>query len=239
MMKQKIVFVSGGSRGLGKEILKTFKTNSWITISCSRQPGENISTDNELWYQCDLSDPDAVAAMFCEIRKKVSHIDLIVNNAAIAGASMPGTEGAIETWERTLKTNLSGPFFVIHYAMPLLKAGSLILNISSVLGHKGVPDQAAYCAAKHGLIGMTRSMALAMAPSGINVNAICPGWLETDMARQRSKELQLSISELAAQVPKGQMTDIREIADLVFFMGSGHLRNMTGQSIIIDGGMLA
>jgi len=102
-----------------------------------------------------------------------------------------------------------------------------------------VPDQPAYCAAKHGLVGLTRSLALALAPRGITVNAVCPGWVATDMAFQRFRELGLHENVVAAGIPTQRITTPAEVASVVGFLVSAAAANITGQAIVVDGGGLA
>jgi NAD(P)-dependent dehydrogenase (short-subunit alcohol dehydrogenase family) len=114
-----------------------------------------------------------------------------------------------------------------------------IVNISSVLGLRGVPDQPAYVAAKHGLIGLTRAMAMQAAPRGITVNAICPGWVDTEMATQRFGEIGITAEQAAAGVPVGRIASPWEVADMVAFLARAGAGSITGQAIPIDGGATA
>jgi NAD(P)-dependent dehydrogenase (short-subunit alcohol dehydrogenase family) len=111
-----------------------------------------------------------------------------------------------------------------------------VVCIASVLGLRGVPDQIAYTAAKHGVIGLVKAFALALAPRGITVNAICPGWVDTEMARQRFGELGIDAEQASAGVPTGAILQPREVADLVLYLASDAARNLTGQALAIDGG---
>ena len=114
-----------------------------------------------------------------------------------------------------------------------------IVNIASVLGLRGVPDQTAYCAAKHGVVGFTRSLALALAPRGITVNAVCPGWVATEMAAARYRELGITEAEAAAGVPTGRIATPAEIADAVMWLLRPESRGITGHALPVEGGGLA
>jgi NAD(P)-dependent dehydrogenase (short-subunit alcohol dehydrogenase family) len=118
-------------------------------------------------------------------------------------------------------------------------AGGRIVNIASVLGLRGVPDQTAYCAAKHGVVGLTRALALAVAPRGITVNALCPGWVDTDMAHQRYRELGITAEQAAAGVPTGRVATPAEIADAVVWLLRPESRGINGHALPIEGGGLA
>jgi NAD(P)-dependent dehydrogenase (short-subunit alcohol dehydrogenase family) len=111
--------------------------------------------------------------------------------------------------------------------------------MASVLGLRGVPDQTAYCAAKHGVVGLTRALALAVAPRGITANALCPGWVDTDMARLRYRELGISAEQAAAGVPTGRIATPAEVADAVMWLLRPESRGINGHALPIEGGGLA
>ena len=127
-----------------------------------------------------------------------------MNCAGIAGANR--LDGDDRLWHAIIGSNLHGTYHCCKAVLPQLPDGTgRIVNIASVLGLRGVPDQTAYCAAKHGVIGFTRALALALAPRGITVNALCPGWVDTDMAAQRYAELGITAEQAAAGVPTGRI----------------------------------
>ena len=235
---QKTVFISGGNRGIGQSILKKFYENSWETHSCSRS--EDLKNEFAHYtYICDVSNPKEVKELFEKIANNSSKLDCVVNNAGVAGANDLNSDAGIEQWDNVISTNLSGPFYISKFSQPLLQSGANIINIASVLAHTGVPDQSAYCAAKHGLLGLTKSLAKALAFRGIKVNSISPGWVNTDMAANRSTELGIPLSQLAEQIPLGEIINPEEIANAVYFLAENNLKNFTGQSLVIDGGFLS
>ena len=188
--------VTGGTRGIGRAICERLAEDGFSVIAAARTAAAAL----------DVTDAAAVTAFFASLE-----LDVLVNNAGLAGADAP--------WDAIIATNLTGTFLCCTAALPRLpdRTGRII-NIASTLGLRGVPDQIPYCAAKHGVIGLTRALALAAAPRGITVNAVCPGWVDTGMARQRFAELGISAAEAAAGVPTGRIAAPREIADAVAFL---------------------
>ena len=141
---------------------------------------------------------------------------------------------------RSSDPNLHGTYHCCKAALPLLPDGTgRIVNIASVLGLRGVPDQTAYCAAKHAVVGFTRALALAVAPRGITVNALCPGWVDTGMAEQRYAELGITAAQAAAGIPTGRIASAAEVADAAMWLLRPESRGITGHALPIDGGGLA
>ena len=167
---------------------------------------------------------------------------MVINNAGVAGTNRLEADAPLaesdDLWRRIIDVNVNGTYYVTRYALPLLTTGRVI-NIASVLGHKGVPDATAYCASKHAVIGFTRSLAHALAPRGITVNSISPGWTETDMAAQRLSEIGISAAEAAKGVPIGRLLEPSEIARMALFLASPEAGGITGQDFVVDGGVLA
>jgi NAD(P)-dependent dehydrogenase (short-subunit alcohol dehydrogenase family) len=181
-----------------------------------------------------VADAAAVHALFAALGR----IDALVNCAGIAGANRLDGDDAL--WHAIIDSNLHGTYHCCKSALPLVPDGTgRIVNIASVLGLRGVPDQTAYCAAKHGVVGFTRALALAVASRGITVNALCPGWVDTDMAKQRYAELGITSAQAAAGVPTGRIASAAEAADAVVWLLRPEARGITGHALPIDGGGLA
>jgi NAD(P)-dependent dehydrogenase (short-subunit alcohol dehydrogenase family) len=170
-------------------------------------------------------------------------IDIVINNAGISGVvSIDSKDTA--PWLDILETNVIGSYYVTRSAVPHMPNGGRILMMSSVLGKFGVPGYTAYCAAKAALIGFTRALALELAPRKITVNALCPGWVATDMAlsgmQNISTSLGISVDEFKAQamsrVPLGEMVSPEEVANLAAFLASDGAKNITAQAFSICGG---
>jgi NAD(P)-dependent dehydrogenase (short-subunit alcohol dehydrogenase family) len=228
-MKQAVV--TGGTRGIGRAIADRLATEGWTVLTLARH-----ATDSPHRFQpCDVADPAAVRAAF----ENLPRVDALVNCAGIAGANrLDGDDDTL--WHAIIGSNLHGTYHCCKAALPLLPNDTgRIVNIASVLGLRGVRDQTAYCAAKHGVIGFTRSLALAVAPRGITVNALCPGWVDTEMAERRYTELNITAGQAAAGVPTGRIASPAEVADATIWLLRPESRGITGHALPIDGGGLA
>jgi NAD(P)-dependent dehydrogenase (short-subunit alcohol dehydrogenase family) len=192
-----------------------------------------------------VADEPAVAAGFAELRKSADRLDVLVNNAGIGGG-LPLHKTDTASWRRILDTNIWGTFLVTRQAVALLADGGRVVNVSSVLGRFGVPGYTAYCASKHAVIGFTRALALELVDRRITVNAICPGWVDTDMAAQGMQAgagvMGVSVEEFRRQaiggVPIKRIIQPDEIAALVKFLASPQAAAITGQTYNICGGQI-
>ncbi|MFT3771672.1 MAG: SDR family oxidoreductase [Minicystis sp.] len=143
-------------------------------------------------------------------------------------------------WHQIIDVNLHGTYHVCKHALPHLPDGrGRIINISSILGVKGVSDQTAYCTSKHAVIGLTRSLAHLAAPRRITVNALCPGWVRTEMAEERMREIGVTEADFKHTVPLGRFIEPGEVADLAIYLVSEAASGITGQALLIDGGTSA
>jgi len=227
----KTAVVTGGSRGIGRAVAERLTADGYDVIVTARHRPDPCPFAFRL---CDVADPAAVRAVFADLTR----LDVLVNSAGVAGAN--ALDGDDTLWHAIIGSNLHGTYHCCKAALPLLPDGSgRIVNIASVLGLRGVPDQTAYCAAKHGVVGFTRALALALAPRGITVNALCPGWVDTDMAAARYRELDITAAQAAAGVPTGRIATPEEIADAVAWLLRPESRGITGHALPIEGGGLA
>ena len=230
-MSRGVAVVTGGTRGIGRAIATRLAAESWRVIVAARH---FASVPECEFHACDITDPSSVARLF----QGLEHVDALVNNAGLAGANVLDGDDAL--WHAIITANLHGTYHCCKAALPRLSNDKgRIVNIASVLGLRGVADQTAYCAAKHGVVGFTRALALALAPRGITVNAVCPGWVDTDMAQQRFAELGISRDAAAAGLPTGKIATPEEVADAVLWLLRPEARSITGHALPIDGGGLA
>ncbi len=190
-----------------------------------------------------MNDAGSIRATVALAVERFGTIDVLVNNAGVSGPTPLddlSSEGDA-LWDAIVATNLTAVFRLTRAASPHLSRGGRVINLSSVLGRFGVPGYAAYCGSKHGVIGLTRALALELAPRHITVNAICPGWVETEMARQgfrRFGSVEAGRDAAANMAPLKRVLHPEEIAGLAAYLASEDARSVTGQAIVADGGQV-
>jgi NAD(P)-dependent dehydrogenase (short-subunit alcohol dehydrogenase family) len=216
------VLVTGASRGIGAAIATAF-----------REQGDEVlaPTRSEL----DLADLGAVTSWCDDLARDV---DVLVNNAGVNPvATLP--ELRLEDWRRTLDVDLSAPFVLIKALAPRMAARGWgrIVNVGSAYSLVSRSGRAAYTAAKHGLAGLTKTAAIEYASRGVLVNAVCPGFVATEMTYRNNDEA--TIARLVSQIPAGRLAEPAEVAELVVWLGSGRNGYVAGQVIGVDGGFLA
>jgi NAD(P)-dependent dehydrogenase (short-subunit alcohol dehydrogenase family) len=236
------VLVTGASRGIGKAIAVDMARHG-ATIMCS---GRDQSTLNQTVHEiiadggaaesttCDLSDPSLGRALVQETIARLGDLDVVVNNAGVGSA--PGD--AFDEWQQIIAINLTAPYVICEAAAEHFQqkhSGSLI-NISSILGVVADPGSAtAYVAAKHGLIGMSKNLAAKLAPFGIRVNVIGPGFVATEMTKGDFEDAAMNQS-IIARTPLGRWGVETDISGIVTFLASDAAAFITGQTICVDGG---
>ncbi len=244
MLTGKVALVTGAGRGIGREIALTLAKNGATVIvnyNGSKENAEAVVAEIEQSggsaeaMQCNVSDFASSEEFVKEVLAKYKKVDILVNNAGVTRDNliMRMTE---EDYDAVLDTNLKGAFNMIrHLSRSLIKQRSgKIINISSVSGVLGNAGQANYSASKAGLIGLTKSVAREFASRGINVNAVAPGFIDTDMTRNMTEDARKTLSSM---IPMGKMGSTQNIADLVLFLAGEHSDYITGQVICVDGGM--
>lgn len=244
MLENKVALVTGASRGIGKQIALTLaKEGAYVIVNYNGSEAAAQEVADEIIkaggsaeiYQCSVGDFDAVAKMIQTLYKKLGHLDILVNNAGITRDDLL-MKMKEEDFDAVIETNLKGSFNTMrHISRYMLKQKSgSIINISSVSGILGNPGQINYCASKAGVIGMTKSMARELASRGIRVNAVAPGFIETEMTEQMTDAAK---NAGLAQIPFGRFGQTEEIANVVAFLASDRASYMTGQVLCVDGGM--
>ena len=240
----KVALVTGGSRGIGREtclLLAEAGAKVIINYNKSKEKAETVMEEIAVFgkeadiFQANVSDPDEVKALFDHIRGKYGKIDVLVNNAGIIKDNLL-LSMKLSEWDKVIDTNLKGAFLCSQQAAELMMAShsGKIINISSIGALQGGRGQTNYASAKGGLISFTRSCAVELAGKGIQVNAVLPGMIVTDMSKRARKRAGDKILE---RIPANKYGEPADIARLIIFLASGQSDYITGQSISVDGGM--
>jgi 3-hydroxybutyrate dehydrogenase len=253
MLNDTTAFVTGGGRGIGRAIaLALSGAGARVVVTDRTETGAaDVAAQvverggRALAVRCDVTDPAAVAAAVARARDDFGPVDVLVNNAGFA-ESAPITALDENLWNQTLAVNLTGTYLCTRAVLPdmLARRRGRIINIASTAGRVGYRYVAAYCAAKHGVVGFTKAVALEVAAKGITVNAVCPGYADTPMTEASIKRIAektgRSVAEarkaLEAVSPQQRLFQPEEIAALVVFLAGDEARGITGQAINIDGG---
>lgn len=244
MLENKVALVTGGSRGIGKEIcLELARLNATVIVNYngSKEKAEEVVDEiksfgaNAEAVCCNVSDFDACKEMADSIIEKYGKLDILVNNAGITKDNLIMRMSEAD-FSSVIDTNLKGTFNTIkHFSKYFIKNRSgKIINISSVSGVIGNPGQANYSASKAGVIGLTKSVARELSSRGICVNAVAPGFIETEMTASMNEDV---LNKSIQAIPLGRIGKTSDIANMVAFLASDKANYITGQVICVDGGM--
>jgi len=256
MLNGRVAIVTGGGVGIGRGIAQALGAEGVRVAICGRRSQVLDETTEELQraggvvmgMTGDVTRRSDVERVVATVVNEWGQIDILVNNAGASGRT-PIDHPDDSRWLDILQVNLAGSYLCSKIVLPHMKGPGYgrIINMSSVLGRFGVPGYSAYCTAKHGILGFTKALALELADKGITVNAICPTWVDTAMARQGIEEtasvLGMSQEEFRAQaiaaVPIKRMAEVEEIAALTVYLCSQAAASITGQAINVCGGATA
>lgn len=242
---KKVALITGSSRGIGRaEAIALAERGYAVCINYVENEAAAEDTlsfiksrgHEAICLRADVADKAAVDAMVCKVEAELGHISLLVNNAGIAGQCL-FQDISEEYWRRMLNVNLCGAYNTIQAVLPhmLHEHSGCIINTSSIWGQHGTSCEVAYSTAKHAIIGLSRSLAMELAPSGIRVNCVAPGVIDTDMVKVLGKE---TLDMLAEDTPMGRLGSPEEIASVVAFLASDEASFITGQVITADGGFI-
>ncbi|WP_062473283.1 SDR family NAD(P)-dependent oxidoreductase [Variovorax boronicumulans] len=243
--------VTGAARGIGAEIARTLAAQGAVLTLLGRDAqalqrvAETLAGSGHGVVAADVADPQAVQSAFAQARAERGAVTVLVNNAG-AAESAPFLKTSVELWQRMLSVNLTGSFLCAQAALPdMFDAGwGRIVNIASTAGQKGYAYVSAYTAAKHGVIGLTRALALEVARKGITVNAVCPGYTDTDILRnsvanvvgKTGRSEADALAEFSSVNPQKRIVQPAEVADAVRWLCGEGAASVTGQSISVSGG---
>jgi 3-oxoacyl-[acyl-carrier protein] reductase len=242
-MSDRVAVVTGGSRGIGRETALTLARTGLFLVVASPEVENNAKVAEEIHaaggaamtLDLDVSSYDAVKEGFAKVIAEKGRIDVLVNNAGITrdGLAMRMKQA---DWDLVLKINLFGAFFAAQQALPgMVKARwGRIVNIASVVGQAGSPGQANYAASKAGLIGLTKALAQEVGSRGITVNAVAPGYVQTDMTAGLPEELK---QKMLASIPLARLGVPADVANAVKFLVSDDAAYITGHVLSVNGGM--
>jgi NAD(P)-dependent dehydrogenase (short-subunit alcohol dehydrogenase family) len=248
-LRGKVGIITGGTSGIGREAAVLFAKAGAKVVVAGRREVEGKETiglicaagGDGLFVKTDVSRAADVQALVRKTVEKFGRLDIAFNNAGIEGNWIPIAEQAEEDWDRTIAINLKGVWLCLKYEIQqMLKqsGGGAIVNMASVAGLMGSAGAATYCASKHGVMGLTKSAALETARSGIRINAVCPAVIETPMGERLFGEPEMRKFALGLH-PIGRFGTPVEVAEAVLWMCSDRASFMTGQSLVLDGGLLA
>ena len=240
----KKALVTGGSRGIGWGIVTTFLKNGATVYYVSRKPGKHhkeykrLAEENGvevIYKEGNVADEETITATVNEILEESGGIDILVNNAGIARDGLVMRMTA-EDWQDVLNINLTSAFYIsktVSRSMIRRRSGSIV-NVTSIVGLVGNAGQANYAASKAGLIGFTKSLAREIAGRNVRVNAVAPGYIQTEMTEKLSAEQK---ETLRNQIPMGRVGEPEDVANVILFLASDLAAYVTGQVIRISGGM--
>ncbi len=243
----KVAILTGASGGIGKETVKVFIKNGYFVCGqynksekqieeLKKELAEENLADSFFAFKCDLKNPESVKCAIESLSKSFKHIDVLVNNAGCDLYKLI-TDTTDTDWQEIFDVNVKSAFTFSKFCLKSMidKKQGKIVNVSSIWGINGASMETAYSASKSALIGLTKALAKEVAPSGINVNCVCPGVIDTKMnARFSNEEMQ----EIIAETPLGRLGNPKEIAELIYFLCSENANFITGQVITADGGYI-
>jgi NAD(P)-dependent dehydrogenase (short-subunit alcohol dehydrogenase family) len=245
-LENRAALVTGAGSGIGRAVALAYaREGAAVVVSDVNEAGgretcERIAAarGRATFFHADVSDPARCVALAEEAVRAFGGLDVACNNAGIAGANAPLADQPLDAWDRVIAVNLSSVFYCMRAEIPrmLARGGGAIVNMTSILGVVGFTGAAGYVAAKHGIVGLTRTAALDYAVQGIRVNAVGPGFIDTPILSSMDEQARVAAVGLH---PIGRLGRPEEVAELVLWLSSPAASFMTGAYLPIDGGYLA
>ncbi len=247
-LSDRVCLVTGASRGIGRAIAIEMAKEGGRIVGNATSSSSLAGLEKELremgvdylLVPADLSTTDGCLGLIRAVAESMGRIDVLVNNAGI-NIVKNIDETSLDDWEKVINVNLRAPFLCSKYASELMKKQRYgrIINLASIASFVSLPGRSAYNSSKAGILGLTRTLAVELAPYGITVNAIAPGLVETEMLKQRIAEGSIKIDAALKRIPLGRLGRPEEIARAAVFLASDDASYITGQVLVVDGGFLA
>lgn len=244
-----VALVTGAAAGIGRAIALAFADQgaSVVVSDIDDEGGEQTASSiraeggDALYVRADVSSSTEVEELFERVDDEYGRLDYACNNAGIEGELGPAADCSLEAWEKTMSINLDGTFYCLREELQrMVPSGKgAIVNISSVAGFSGFPGMAAYVSSKHGVVGLTKTAALDYAESGVRINAVCPGVIDTEMIDRATQGDPDARQQYIAMEPVGRMGEPEEVAESVLWLCSEKASFVTGETLAVDGGFLA
>jgi NAD(P)-dependent dehydrogenase (short-subunit alcohol dehydrogenase family) len=238
-----VALVTGGASGIGEACVRTFAAGGAkvVVVDMDEESGEKVAAavkelgGEALFLRVDVSDPSAVEQMVADAVAAFGRLDIAVNNAGIGGEANHVADYGIEGWRRVIDVNLNGVFYCMRFEIPQMlgQGGGAIVNMASILGSLGFATAPAYVAAKHGVVGLTKTAALEYAKQDVRINTVGPGFIKTPLLDVLDEAAQTYLAGLHAM---GRMGEAQEVADLVAYLCSEKASFVTGGYYLVDGG---
>jgi NAD(P)-dependent dehydrogenase (short-subunit alcohol dehydrogenase family) len=244
--QDQVVVVTGAARGIGFHTALRFAREGARVVVNDLDPAavdlavDRIATEggSAFGVACDASDDQQVARAVRQVCEQAGRIDVLVNNAGIHGI-VPSQQLQPQAWRRVMGVNLDGPFYwsqAVAVASMLPRRAGAIVNLASGAGLASIPNSVAYVASKHGLVGLTRALALDWGPYNVRVNAVAPGLTWTELARQGQAENPGMFAQREQRIPLGHAADPDDQADAILFLASAQAKSINGSILVVDGG---
>jgi NAD(P)-dependent dehydrogenase (short-subunit alcohol dehydrogenase family) len=233
----RVAVVTGAAQGIGRRTADLLTTEGYAVAALDRRPVERVALD----HTGDVTSEADVAGFAAAVLDRFGRVDVLVNNAGIASIG-PAEETPPEVWRQVLEVNLTGPFLLCQaFGRHMLAAGTgSIVNVASVAGLMGVADRAPYNASKHGLIGLTRTLAVEWGGRGVRVNAVCPGWVKTEMDDASQAHGAYGDADITEHVPLGRFAQPDDVAQAIAFLADPRRSGfVNGAALSVDGGWYA